>query len=466
MSAIAVAVFLTPSTPRLEWLVEELGSADYGRRELATRQLEWLGIPALPRLVEAARSTDPEVARRAGELVGSLSRKQETTRLLSATMVRLSYRDQTIESILADLTKQAGFPITTSGMTDPLRRYTLVSEKPVPFWEAAHRITELTGLYAVPISSTTLEFRLGSTPNSPIVTQGALRLSMLTSLRDQASNIYEARLRFDAEPRLKWVSTEAVRISRAQDAEGRSLLIPGSKPRINEPTPPPSRSPFVGIAVPIQDVLPARSDRSNTQTPIRVREAVFSVQAEDETVRSIARLEGVIKAKVLQPALDRVTIDELIVKPMRAISRSSSSGEMLSVTDLQAQPEGSYKMAVTIVSMPTEVQIPRPNQSFPLEETIQRDNGRMTSRRGSVPLVTIDPKVGPFRIVDEKGRPLETLGRWLRSEKDVTGRTTDTWELTIGAGAEKSVPPVALTLIADRYRTVEIPFSFDNVRIR
>jgi HEAT repeat protein len=50
-------------------LVEQLGSERFGDREEASQQLAKLGKAALPSLKEATKSPDPEVRRRAQQLV-------------------------------------------------------------------------------------------------------------------------------------------------------------------------------------------------------------------------------------------------------------------------------------------------------------------------------------------------------------------------------------------------------------
>src|SRR5687767_4576736 len=65
----------TPATPAriAEW-VRDLGSPDFRRREAATRELA--NRPeAIPALRQVVRSTDAEVAWRAGELLDEIARR-------------------------------------------------------------------------------------------------------------------------------------------------------------------------------------------------------------------------------------------------------------------------------------------------------------------------------------------------------------------------------------------------------
>src|SRR4051794_20531838 len=56
-------------------LIEQLGSMDFGQREEASKRLATLGEPGLPLLRKALASDDPEVRRRARDLIRALERR-------------------------------------------------------------------------------------------------------------------------------------------------------------------------------------------------------------------------------------------------------------------------------------------------------------------------------------------------------------------------------------------------------
>src|SRR5260370_22389620 len=55
---------------RIAQLIEQLGNAEFTKRDAASTALAEIGLAALPALKNAARSNDPEVARRAARLIG------------------------------------------------------------------------------------------------------------------------------------------------------------------------------------------------------------------------------------------------------------------------------------------------------------------------------------------------------------------------------------------------------------
>jgi hypothetical protein len=69
---------LAPSVePTVRRLIEQLGSAEFTEREAATKGLAKIGLPALEALKKAARSDDPEVARRANDLLRTVGNRLE-----------------------------------------------------------------------------------------------------------------------------------------------------------------------------------------------------------------------------------------------------------------------------------------------------------------------------------------------------------------------------------------------------
>ena len=131
-------------------LVEKLGSASYAERE-ATKSLESLGSKALPPLRPALKSRDPEIRMRARALINKI----EGNLLIQESLVRLDFKDATLEEIVKSLSKQAGFEVGLSpvglapagprrtGTNFGTRRVTLLESQPVPFWKAIDRLCEV-----------------------------------------------------------------------------------------------------------------------------------------------------------------------------------------------------------------------------------------------------------------------------------------------------------------------------------
>src|SRR5262249_43407076 len=74
-------------------LIEQLGSANFGERELASKKLDAIGLPALEALRKDAQGRDAEVRRRAEELVQKIEKRSENVRMLEPKRVHLVYKD-------------------------------------------------------------------------------------------------------------------------------------------------------------------------------------------------------------------------------------------------------------------------------------------------------------------------------------------------------------------------------------
>jgi len=64
---------------KIQQLINDLGDADFDKRDAATSSLREIGAPALDLLRKAAKSTNEEVKNRAGVLVSEISEKQSST---------------------------------------------------------------------------------------------------------------------------------------------------------------------------------------------------------------------------------------------------------------------------------------------------------------------------------------------------------------------------------------------------
>src|SRR5207248_8750645 len=125
-------------------LVEQLADPDYRKREQATEQLRRLGPAALPALRAAADHPDPEVRRRARDLVPGL----EIDVALAPKRVTLKAADQTPRQLLDLLQDQSGYKIDVFGAV-PTQKVS-VDVADVPFWEAVDAVARESGLVLMP----------------------------------------------------------------------------------------------------------------------------------------------------------------------------------------------------------------------------------------------------------------------------------------------------------------------------
>ncbi len=152
-----------PSDPAA--LVEKLGSATSAGRE-ASKSPESLGSKASPALRAASKSKDPEVRRRARQLINKI----DGNLLIQESSIRLDFKDATLDGIVKSLSKQAGFEVglAQQGPQFEARRVTLREPQPVPFWKAIDRLCE--------VGQLSCEYQ-GMAPRVPGVSQPRLVLA-------------------------------------------------------------------------------------------------------------------------------------------------------------------------------------------------------------------------------------------------------------------------------------------------
>jgi hypothetical protein len=121
-------------------LVEQLGDPDYRRRDDAAMKLRSEGLAALPALRAALNHADPEVRRRAGELVPVL----ETAALLAPKRVTLKVDNRPVREVLDSIEKQTGYKIETWGPAG--RTNCSFDFADLPFWQALDVVCRGTGL--------------------------------------------------------------------------------------------------------------------------------------------------------------------------------------------------------------------------------------------------------------------------------------------------------------------------------
>lgn len=126
-----------PSKDKIATLIEQMGSGTFAEREAATKALAAIGVPALEALRQAAKSEDPEVRKRAEEIIPKIEIQAESKRILGPKRVQLVYKDTPLNEALADFQKKSGYTIHLHDPQGKLkeRKITLDSGA-TSFWHA------------------------------------------------------------------------------------------------------------------------------------------------------------------------------------------------------------------------------------------------------------------------------------------------------------------------------------------
>ncbi len=133
-----------PAAVAGEKWVQQLGDPDYRMRDEATDNLARLGEAALPALRAAKQNSDPEVRRRAQELVTVL----ETATVMSPKTVSLRVQGKSAKGAAEELARQTGYKVEC--WNAPEDRKLDFDWKGVPFWTAVEDLCRQGGLVVQP----------------------------------------------------------------------------------------------------------------------------------------------------------------------------------------------------------------------------------------------------------------------------------------------------------------------------
>jgi hypothetical protein len=240
------AIAVAPPGPPAADLVRRLGADDFFEREAAAAILDEIGGQALPALRAARTSPDPEVRRRASDLVQRIERREDVLRALRPTRLRLVCKDVPIDKAVADFASRSGGQVELQ--PGPRNRRITLDTGETTFWEALARLEAAAGLTEheeAPVDgpvtgkrrivyldeATLAPFRKydgplvledGKPPARPTCRFGALRLQ-ITDVTALPDNQVSLALRITPEPRLAWQGLVALRIQRAIDEHGQAL---------------------------------------------------------------------------------------------------------------------------------------------------------------------------------------------------------------------------------------------------
>jgi hypothetical protein len=360
-----------PGPAAVARLVGQLGDPEFARRERATRDLDAVGPAALGLLRQAARSADPEVARRAADLAGRIDRRAANEKALAPTAVALKAAGAPLAAVLADLSKQAGFPVFLGGPTaaevadDPV---TLDTGR-VPFWEAVRAVTAAADLQiasasgfaapggaappaarvADPAGAVCLEPR-GLAPRRPAAVFGAVLVEAVPVPAAPPGDAAVTLLLVWPEPKLNWQAAGGVRVDRAADA-GRELAgFPDVTPATTSADRVTAMRQLGGRRVVFDDISPAPAGSPVPGFTPNARQAVVRLRPGDAPP-SRADLAGAIAGTVRAGPEALVRLDGL--KPGAAAEGSHPAG-----VDLRAvvvRKDGRWELTADLLFDPTDV---------------------------------------------------------------------------------------------------------------
>jgi hypothetical protein len=251
------------AVPSVETLVQNLGSDSFAVREAAGKELLKIGAAALPAVkLAAATHADLEVRERAAALVEPLAKALDSGKLLTVKTVKIEYKDQPLTAVLNDFKTKTGLPVLLdkARVKNDARLVNVPAGEYTP-WEALEVVLKAAGLRedhraelpapAQPNNSgrryysrwdygdgepanytantAPLVLVDGDSESLPATRSGAVRVTALPPSFGKNRVIRGAgRIEFHLDvapqPGLGWSSATGVRVTTAEDEDGRPIF--------------------------------------------------------------------------------------------------------------------------------------------------------------------------------------------------------------------------------------------------
>ena len=458
-------------------LVEQLGSESYSEREAAVAALERSGPAVVPALEAATRDPNPEVSKRAAQILTNFNRRADANGRLNAKPVRLAYKQIPLGTAVNDLKARTGINLVldAENIADPLRLVTCESGE-LPPWEAVAAFCLAAGLKevfeselpvpkqeqrsrrgyyqpppppplpeAVPVKLTD-----GNAPTPPGSRSTAVRVIALPG-RFPKNRVYlgtgEVLLHFDVAPMpgLHWRTVNGVRITKVVDDAGR----PGSGSTSKDPGP--AQNDFMEGAVFIGGMGGGMAFRAwdgdspnNLSSYPNPRIVPVPIKLATPSARTLKLLEGTAICEISIPNQPLATIDNIAESKGKSVE--GIGGVKLVVVEVKAGEKGGK----SIVKVQTESPAP-----WLLNQRMNPWGGlvEMTGENAATTASSI-------KGFDAAGKPVRLM--------TLTTSQTNNDEMTMTTSMQFTCPdglPWKLVLMGSKPVMVEVPFKMENVTL-
>jgi hypothetical protein len=486
----AVSVPLVNAQPsadpaQIARLVEQLGSGDFDQREEAARGLDKLGAPALEALRKAVDSSDLEVRRLAQELNERIVRRMDSASALVPNLIRLNYKDTTLNDALRDLRARSGFNVRLAdGDANLGGRLITLDTGATTFWKALDQFEAAAGLKeqpsrldVVPRNTINLGRPVGesSTEQPEILLQdgragrptcysGTLCVRALeteAALNGLKKAPGEALLGLEvlAEPGVRVRGVFGVLINRAIDEHGQTLCQRQGTPERKEIPAPVGRTNVVIGGVPLDFDRIDNPDNSPRRVSVRLVTG-------EKPATTLKELSGILVTQMRTLPRTLATVDGVLQAANRSVA--GPDGCSVKVVSIEQPEKGSVRLVARV----------EPPEIPPAPENAELERLRQVFGRGGVRIrgaILIGGRAinfgdaptqaeevltaANFTLLDAQGQALETV------QVTATGKTAGRaheYELTFRAKSGQG-EAAKFVYIGPRVVQVDVPFTLKDV---
>jgi hypothetical protein len=463
----------TSQTQRIDALIEQLGSGRFQERNAAQKELETIGLPALEQLKKTLQAADPEINRRAAELVRKIQEKKNTAEVLAAKNVHLRVKEVPVLDAVAELAKLSGYPLQVMGdKTKVAAKLVTLDTGSVPFWKALDALGAEAGLveqqaasavemnqpglgvqiqgFPIPLQAIQGTIHMGDQPGGPTEIRLYPRskknpsASYSGSVRFRAEAApgngrdYGLRLEASAEPRLQgFTLVGAPTISKAIDDQGQKLAVVAEAKKED------------ADEVPLQGVIIGGLNGAMTMTARQQRVPLY-FNAGDKRSKALKELSGSVTAQVMGPREPLITLNNVLKAAGESVK--DKNGATMRLIAIEKTGGGDYKAQVFMEDRTAQNGI---------GGIVINNNGAVRIRKPLI-LGGVMESQGLPDLVDAQGNKYiihNTPSRRLNINNGIS-----TQEITIIYSPQNGQgEPERLVLYGSRPITVTVPFSFENI---
>lgn len=463
-------------------LVADLGSDDYETRTRAAEQMEALGPVVAPALQRATASADPEVRRLALGVAEKIARKMEAAEVLEPKRFRLAYRDVPLHVAVQDFSRVTGAQINLEGVKSGDRKITLDTGY-TSFWDAFDKFCAAAGLSEKlfdtpagegdqvsyyggmgrrriyygrggPTSDVIPALRNGQfvltegkPAPRPMFQAGALRFRALppgTSLGRVSTIKGDKEIVFGLEvipePSLAWEKVQSLRIDKAIDDQGQSLIA--TQAFLNTDAP---GNDWDDIMVWGGDYYGGGEVRNNAGQRVPLR---LALARKPSSV--LKELSGVATVKMQTSTQAIATVENILKAGGKSVK--GSDGSFLKVVEVKSEEGGKLTLHVQVDQAPQEAANFNPwgfrRMFWP---GMHGDDGGADNSVSTGQLVLFDARGHLVRLVSKEMIP---------DENGVTEEYNFVYQIAKG-----QPEPAKLVLQGRRAVTIDVPFTLKDVSL-
>jgi hypothetical protein len=440
-----------------------------------------------PNSKKAAGSSDPEIQRRAKQLVDRIGQRVLTRQLLEPTRVSLQFKETPLVLAAALLAEKSGQPIVLGGDLNRYAGRTVTLDiKDATYWEALEQFKAAARL----VESSAADRGNGDPPllgrpgrgnfgpwirrinqfgdqpsgqivladgkhaEPPTALSGSARIRVSApqefAIERQPGEIVLA-LRLDMEAKAALQRTINVQITKAMDALGQQLEAVAIDPLGPRGIPGIGNIQVNGIQIPLNGLPMGGGVFGGGSTTVAIK-----LKAGEKPAKELRELTGVMAAEVRRPAELALSIDNIL--QAAGLTVKGDQGGAVTVRQVVRQEDGMIRLRLALEPVPDDANQANPNGNAVADPNGNGVNNNGVGNNNGIFINGMRGSDPGLKLVDGQGREFQLVD-WRQDRND--DRVGDTTLLFKANGNQGE--PAKLLYAPRRLMVLEVPFTCKNV---